>query len=48
MPGKLGNLFHADHARGWFAFLLAVSRKPERGSITIKRFAVHSARRRPI
>jgi hypothetical protein len=43
-PGRQVNLFLADPALGWFAYRLGEKRKPERGSITIERFAVRSAR----
>jgi len=47
-PGRQDNLFLADPTLSWFAFLSAASRKTERGSITIERFAVRSARRKCI
>ena len=47
-PGRQVSLFRADPARGWFAYRSVARPKQERGSVTIERFAVRSAKRKYI
>jgi hypothetical protein len=45
MVQRTGQLISRRHSRGSVAFRWAANRKPERGNITVRRFATRSVRR---